>query len=108
MVADASLVKMRTRLIDEISDMLFFNFCNLLPIMVIMCANFKSYSSINKIVKLVWNQRKEKDGILDDMSSEDKEYPNNDETRYTAVLKNLDLLSLPQSDHSFVDGMQLE
>ena len=108
MVINSSLVSSRTRIIDEISDLIFFNVCDLLPIMVIMCANFKSYSSINKIVKLVWNQRKEKDGILDDMSTEDKEYPNNDETRYTAVLKNLDLLSLPQSDHSFNDGMQLE
>ena len=107
MVVRPNLIVTRSRITDEICDLLFFNVFDLLPIMVIMGANFKSYSSINKIVKLVWNQRKEKDGVLDDMSTEDKEYPNNDETRYTAVLKNLDLLSLPQSDHSFVDGMQL-
>ena len=56
----------RTRFEDELLDIICFNVFDLIPIMVIMIAHFKSYSSINKILRLVMNQRKEIDGILDD------------------------------------------
>ena len=74
MVLAPNLISTRTRFIDEILDIACFIGFDLIPIAVIMCAHFKSYSSINRIVRLALNQRKELNGFLDDQSTDGKDH----------------------------------
>ena len=76
--------------------------------MVIMSANFKSYSSVHRIVKLILYQKKDTDDELSEFTNDLSDSQSDENPRYTAILRNLDLLSLPTSDASFVENMKYD
>ena len=104
MILFPRLIDTRSRFTDEVLDIVCMVILYLSPIMVIMSANFKSYSSVQRIVRLILNQRKEIDDALSDFTNDQSDCQSKDDPRYTAILRNLDLLSSPTSESSFIEN----